>query len=108
MSCEISSLNYAVALGTKASKSLFTSSETLPVTVVIDRKAIVRDLIQGIMFSEELIKKSNRSYRREGATPFARSRRHKLHTPKIQRVSILVNAQGNRLASAGLDPASSV
>ena len=63
MSCEISSLNYGVGLGTKASKSLFTSSETLPVTAVIDRKAIVRDLIQGIMFSEELIKRSNHSYR---------------------------------------------
>jgi thiol-disulfide isomerase/thioredoxin len=50
-------MNYRVALGTKASKSLFSPSESLPITVVIDRKGIVRDLIEGIMYSDEFDQK---------------------------------------------------
>jgi hypothetical protein len=50
-------VNYPVAMGTKASKSLFTSSETLPMTIVIDRDGIVRDLIEGIMYSDEFSQK---------------------------------------------------
>jgi thiol-disulfide isomerase/thioredoxin len=50
-------MNYRVAMGTKASKALFTSSETLPVTIVIDRDGLVRDLIEGIMYSDEFEQK---------------------------------------------------
>jgi thiol-disulfide isomerase/thioredoxin len=50
-------INYRVAMGTKASKSLFTSSETLPVTVVIDRKGVMRDVIEGIMYADEFDQK---------------------------------------------------
>jgi thiol-disulfide isomerase/thioredoxin len=46
-------LNYPVAIGTKATKTVFTSSETLPMTVVIDRDGSVRDVIEGIMYLEE-------------------------------------------------------
>ena len=50
-------VNYPVALGTKATKLLFTSSETLPMTVVIDSEGIVRDVIEGILFKEEFDQK---------------------------------------------------
>jgi len=50
-------MNYPVAIGTKASKALFTSSETLPVTVVIDRDGVVRDVIEGIMYVDEFEQK---------------------------------------------------
>ena len=50
-------INYRIAIGTKATKALFTSSETLPMTVVIDRNGAVRDLIEGIMYSEEFDQK---------------------------------------------------
>jgi thiol-disulfide isomerase/thioredoxin len=50
-------LNYPVAIGTKESKALFTSSETLPVTVVIDREGVVRDVIEGIMYADEFDQK---------------------------------------------------
>ena len=50
-------MNYRVALGTKASKSLFTPSETLPFSVIIDRDGVVRDLIEGIMYAEEFNQK---------------------------------------------------
>ena len=50
-------MNYRVALGTKASMSVFTSSQTLPVTLVIDRDGIVRDQIEGIMYQDEFDQK---------------------------------------------------
>jgi thiol-disulfide isomerase/thioredoxin len=50
-------MNYPIALGTKASKAQFTSSETLPVTVVIDRDGAVRGVIEGIMYSDEFDQK---------------------------------------------------
>ncbi|MFN2497762.1 MAG: TlpA family protein disulfide reductase [Pyrinomonadaceae bacterium] len=46
-------VNYAVALGTKATKLLFTNSETLPMTIVIDRAGNVHDVIEGVIFPEE-------------------------------------------------------
>lgn len=50
-------INYRVALGTKAIKALFTLSETLPITVVIDREGTVREVIEGIIYSDEFDKK---------------------------------------------------
>jgi thiol-disulfide isomerase/thioredoxin len=50
-------MNYPVAVGTKATKTLFTSSETLPMTVVIDRDGAVRDVIEGIMYPDEFEQK---------------------------------------------------
>lgn len=46
-------INYAVALGSKKTKLLFTSSETLPMTIVIGRDGGVRDIIEGILLPEE-------------------------------------------------------
>jgi thiol-disulfide isomerase/thioredoxin len=46
-------INYGLALGTKATKLLFTESETLPMTVVIDRAGDVREVIEGVIFPEE-------------------------------------------------------
>jgi thiol-disulfide isomerase/thioredoxin len=50
-------INYRVALGTKADKALFSPSDTLPMTVVIDRHGVVRALIEGIMYSDEFDQK---------------------------------------------------
>jgi thiol-disulfide isomerase/thioredoxin len=50
-------MNYPVAIGTKASKARFTSSETLPMTIVIDRDGTVRDVIEGMMYAEEFDQK---------------------------------------------------
>jgi thiol-disulfide isomerase/thioredoxin len=96
------SMNYRIALGTKASKSLFTASETLPFTVVIDRKGIVRDLIEGIMYSDEFDQKVKPFLTSQGATALARSQRAEPHAPKIQRAMILVTAQGYRPSSVTL------
>jgi thiol-disulfide isomerase/thioredoxin len=50
-------VNYRVAIGTKADKALFTASETLPMTVVIDRDGVVRDVVEGILYSDEFDQK---------------------------------------------------
>ena len=46
-------VNYPVALGTKETKTLFDETETLPLTVVIDREGNVRERIEGILLPEE-------------------------------------------------------
>jgi len=50
-------INYRVALGTKATKTLFTTSDTLPMTIVIDRDGSPREVIEGILFSDEFEEK---------------------------------------------------
>ncbi|MCA1816289.1 MAG: hypothetical protein LC746_07765, partial [Acidobacteria bacterium] len=43
--------------GTKETKSAFTQSETLPVTVVIDRDGKVSEIIEGILLPDEFEQK---------------------------------------------------
>jgi thiol-disulfide isomerase/thioredoxin len=50
-------VNYPVALGTREMKSIFTASETLPVTIVIGADGTVRDIIEGILLPEEFEQK---------------------------------------------------
>ena len=50
-------VNYPVALGTKDTKLRFTSSETLPMTIVIGRDGSVWDMIEGILLPEEFEQK---------------------------------------------------
>lgn len=50
-------INYPIAIGTKATKTLFDQGETLPLTVVIDREGNIRDLIEGILLPEEFEEK---------------------------------------------------
>jgi thiol-disulfide isomerase/thioredoxin len=50
-------MNYPVVMGTKETKSLFTSSETLPMTIVIDSDGDVRGVIEGIMYLDEFDQK---------------------------------------------------
>ena len=50
-------MNYPVALGTKETKSLFTDSETLPITIVIGTDGRIRDIIEGILLPEEFEQK---------------------------------------------------
>jgi len=50
-------VNYPILLGTKETKALFDSSDTLPITIVIDRNGQIRDKIEGIMLPEEFEQK---------------------------------------------------
>jgi peroxiredoxin len=46
-------MNYPVIIGSKETKQAFTSSETLPLTIVIDREGNIREIIEGIMYPDE-------------------------------------------------------
>lgn len=50
-------VNYPIALGEKETKAIFDKGETLPITIVIDKKGKVREVIQGIVFPEEFEQK---------------------------------------------------
>ncbi len=50
-------VNYPVALGAKETKMLFDESETLPVTIVIDREGNIRERIEGILLPVEFEQK---------------------------------------------------
>jgi glutathione peroxidase-family protein len=50
-------INYPIALGTKETKNLFDKSETLPLTIIIDREGNIRDRIEGILLPEEFEQK---------------------------------------------------
>lgn len=52
-----SKINYQVAIGTRETKRKFSSSETLPLTVIIDREGTIRGTIEGIMYSDEFDEK---------------------------------------------------
>jgi thiol-disulfide isomerase/thioredoxin len=50
-------VSYPVVLGEKQTKAIFDKGDTLPVTVVIDKKGMIREVIQGIIFPEEFEEK---------------------------------------------------
>ena len=50
-------INYPLAIGSKETKQTFTSSETLPLSVIIDQEGVVRGMIEGIMYSDEFEEK---------------------------------------------------
>jgi thiol-disulfide isomerase/thioredoxin len=50
-------VNYPIALGAKETRALFSQSETLPLTIVIDREGNIRQRIEGILLPEEFEQK---------------------------------------------------
>lgn len=50
-------INYPLSIGSKETKQTFTSSETLPLSVIIDQEGVVRGMIEGIMYSDEFEEK---------------------------------------------------
>ena len=50
-------INYPIVLGTKQTMALFSETETLPITVVIDRNQKIREVIEGILLPEEFEQK---------------------------------------------------
>jgi hypothetical protein len=50
-------VNYPIILGTRQIKARFSSDETLPLTIVINRDGKVSDIISGILLREEFDEK---------------------------------------------------
>lgn len=87
-------VNYPLALGTEATKLLFTPSETLPMTVVIDSEGNLSDVIEGIVFPEEFDQKIKPLLASQILTSVSKSSWPKQIPPKVQKATILVNAEG--------------
>jgi thiol-disulfide isomerase/thioredoxin len=94
-------VNYPIAIGTKATKTDFTQSETLPMTVVIDSTGTVRDVIEGIVYSDEFDQKVKPLLVANPSEP-KRSRRLEPTSDGIQRMTIEVRSQGYRPSSVTL------
>ena len=50
-------VNYPIMIGSKETKELFFQGETLPITVIIDREGNIREVVEGILLSEEFEQK---------------------------------------------------
>jgi len=50
-------IDYPIALGTERTKALFTTSDVLPLTVVLGRDGRVKNVVQGILYPEEFEQK---------------------------------------------------
>jgi thiol-disulfide isomerase/thioredoxin len=85
-------VNYPVALGTEKTKRVFTSSETLPTTIVIDSEGHIRDVIEGIVFPEEFAQKIEPLLVRNLTTTKVAKR----NSNNLQRATIYVDAEGYR------------
>jgi cytochrome c biogenesis protein CcmG/thiol:disulfide interchange protein DsbE len=87
-------VNYPVAIGSKATKMFFTSSDTLPMTVVIDSEGTVRDVIEGVVFPEEFDQKVKPLLTGEISGPVFKTSPSKRNPTNVQEATILVNAEG--------------
>ncbi|MFN2576710.1 MAG: redoxin domain-containing protein [Pyrinomonadaceae bacterium] len=93
-------ISYPIALGTKETKLLFSSTETLPITVIIDGQGKVRDVIEGVMYKDEFDEKVLPLL--SHAAPGAQVRDRPVKTPEMQKRTILVNSEGYRPAAIKL------
>ncbi len=50
-------INYPILIGSKKTKALFDSGKNLPLMVIIDKEGNIKELIEGILFSEEFDEK---------------------------------------------------
>jgi peroxiredoxin len=50
-------INYPILLGSKKTKELYNPGDVLPLTVVIDKKGNIKDIIEGILYSDEFDEK---------------------------------------------------
>jgi hypothetical protein len=85
-------------LGDKPTKAQFTDSETLPITVVIDREGKVHEVVEGIMYQDEFDQKvkpllSSTQTNSAGA-------RRRVTITSFRRITIKVGAQAYRPSSA--------
>jgi thiol-disulfide isomerase/thioredoxin len=95
-------MNYRVVLGDKATKLLFTDSETLPMTVIVDREGSVREIVEGILLPEEFKEMVEPLLSATPGTQVKRRTTNLERKSSIQTATIIVTADGYRPASIKL------
>lgn len=89
-------VNYPVALGSKETKLLFTDTDTLPMTMIIDSEGNARDVIEGIMFTEEFDEKIKPLLPHQTRSLTTTMRPAQRTASNLQRATIIVDAEGYR------------
>jgi thiol-disulfide isomerase/thioredoxin len=87
-------MNYPIALGTKETKLRFASSETLPITVIIDAQGNLHDVIEGIMYRDEFNEKVRPMLSVAGIPQAQKASASKKPSQKVQTRTIIVNSEG--------------
>src|SRR5205085_3006594 len=87
-------MNYPIAVGTQETKLLFASTETLPITVIIDAQGNVRDVIEGIMYRDEFNEKVKPMLSAARVLEAQRKKAGQNRSQKLQSRTIIVNAEG--------------
>ena len=85
-------INYPLALGSKGTKLLFTESEILPITIVVDRNGEVREMIEGILLPEEFDEKIKPVLSEQLSATQERVQANR--ASQVQRMSIIVTSDG--------------
>jgi thiol-disulfide isomerase/thioredoxin len=94
-------INYRIAMGDKETKALFTNSETLPITVVIDKEGTIHAVIEGIMYADEFDEKVKPLLVSQSVNTSTTQRPHR-DPATVQKARIVVNGEGYRPASVTL------
>lgn len=89
-------INYPIALGTTETKQLFTQSNTLPMTAVIDASGNFREVIEGIVFPEEFEQKIKPLLPPAIRNLSVDTRSSVQISSKLQRATIIVDGEGYR------------
>jgi hypothetical protein len=87
-------MNYPIALGTKETKLGFASSETLPITVIIDAQGNLRDVIEGIMYRDEFNEKVKPMLSVAGIREPRRVTASRKPSQKVQTRTIIIGSEG--------------
>jgi thiol-disulfide isomerase/thioredoxin len=87
-------MNYPIALGTKETKLLFASTETLPMTVIIDAQGNLSDVIEGIIYRDEFDEKVKPLLSATRVPEAQRDRTSQNRSQKVQTRTIIVNTEG--------------
>lgn len=86
-------INYPVALGTKDTKAIFSASQNLPLTAIVDSEGNLREVIEGIMYADEFEQKVKPLLPQLSSQLSAKSEQS-AQPPRLQKRTVLVNGDG--------------
>jgi len=87
-------MNYPIALGSKETKLRFASSETLPITVIIDAQGNLRDVIEGIVYRDEFEEKVKPMLSADSIHAAQREKAGQTRSSGVQSRTIIVDSEG--------------
>jgi peroxiredoxin len=99
-------INYPLALGSESTKAMFTSSDVLPTTVVLDRDGRVCAVIEGILFPEEFDEKIKPLLSNDLKSSTSQAQNRSQVSPQTGLCKTLVNESAPPRGNGSIDHAS--